>query len=184
MFRRKGNLDDKPQVIQLLCPLINFGRCCGVIPLKRCDNEPYFERCLGSYCWGLVLFTIYVFRLVTTFWSSQDWSDRSTINIVSVIGLNVNFYLHCNFTLIFFMLRSNDLVQLFQLWIDLERTFTRNNIHLGLPTKRKCWLIYFASGILFTIDYINYFYRSVNCFQSISNLNVSYKLKRFIATYS
>jgi hypothetical protein len=157
----------QPQVIQLLSPLIEFGRCCGIIPLKKIDTEPYFELCRGSLCCNIVSFLIYLFTLIVSMFllvESAFINESSSGNISSFVfnaGQYATYYIHCEVTLIFFLMRHGDLIRLIQQWIDLELFLNRYNIRLSSSLKMQCWVIYVATVSLFTLDIVFYILRKV-----------------------
>ena len=139
-----------PEIIQIWSPLIDFFRCCGIIPLKRSNHPPYFERCIGSYCVSLLLFTLIFFTSLITIIILKNNSQLSVIEILDIV-LHLIYYSHCELTLAYFMLRSGDIIQLFQFWIDVERVLNEANIRLGRAIQVKCWVIYsFSIVILFS----------------------------------
>lgn len=173
----KNSPDRKPDIIQLWSPAICFGRCYGIIPLKKCWKEPHFERCTGSFCWALLLSLVYIFTLIISILVLKDSVNKSSTVIVESTHY-VIYYFHCEMTLIFFLLRSDDLVNLLQQWIETERLFARNKIQLGRVTTFQCWLIYLASVILSTIENAVYIFSTV-CIYYI----ISYRMKSIRVQY-
>lgn len=157
----KGNVDDrKPDVIKLWSPVICFSRFYGIIHLKKCDHEPYFEKCTGSFCWGLFLSLIYIFTLLIAVLVLKDSLNESSTVIVESSHY-VIYYLHCELTLVYFLLYSDDFANLMQKWIDTEILLNLNKIRLGSRTKVKCWIIYLAIIILCTAENSVYIFSTV-----------------------
>ena len=156
---------NKPQVIQLLNPFIDFGRCCGIIPLRKCSSEPYFEFCPGSFCCNIASFVIYLITLIISLLllvESFFISSGNIVNFVCTSSQYVTYYIHCEVTLIVFMLRYDHLIVLLQKWIDLEGLLLKRcNIQLSISVKRQCWLIYFSTATLFTIESVLFVLRKV-----------------------
>jgi len=152
-----------PQVIHLWSPLIDFFRCCGIIPLRRCSRSPYFECCLGSYSVGLLLFTFIFFTILISLLALKKASDHQAPMQVSEAVLILIYYIHCESTLAYFMLYSRDIIQLFQFWIDTERILmdNTNNIRLGYAIQVKCWIIYCASIVILFADNVLYIFSKV-----------------------
>ena len=74
------------------------------------------------------------------------------------------YYIHCEFTLAYFMLYSRDIIQLFQFWIDTERILHSTDIRLGSATQVKCWIIYCASIVILLADNVLYIFSKVTIF--------------------
>lgn len=158
---QKGNMDDqKPDVIKLWSPAICFGRFYGIIPLKKSDREPYFERCSGSFCWGLFLSLIYTFTLMVCILVLKDSLNQSSTVIVESAHY-VIYYLHCEMTLVFFLLHSEDLINLMRKWIDTESLLNLNKIRIGNRTTALCWIIYLATIIMSTVENSVYIFSKV-----------------------
>lgn len=152
--------DRKPDVIKLWSPAICFGRFYGIIPLKKCDHEPYFERCIGSFCWGLLLSLVYTFTLMVCFLVLKDSLNESSTVIVESAHY-VIYYSHCEMTLIFFLLHCEDIVNLMRKWIEIERLFNLNHIRIGSRTTAQCWIIYLATVIMSTTENSVYIFSTV-----------------------
>ena len=153
-----------PQVIQLWSPLIDFFRCCGIIPLRRCSRSPYFECCWGSYIVGLLLFTFIFFTILISLLALKKASDHQAPMQVFEAVLLLIYYIHCEFTLAYFMLYSRDIIQLFKFWIDTERILHSTDIRLGSATQVKCWIIYCASIVILLADNVLYIFSKVTIF--------------------
>lgn len=145
----------KPDVIYLWNPLIHFTRFYGIIPMRRSEKEPYFERCNGSACWSLVVAAVYCFTLIVAILAFKDTFDRPSTVIVEASHFII-YYSHNEATVIFFLLRSRDLPKLFQLWIDTERDLAQRGIRLSKLAKIQCWFIFIATIIICTIENMTY----------------------------
>jgi len=159
----------QPQVIQLLSPLIEFGRCCGIIPLKKVDREPYFELCQGSLCCNVVSFLLYFFTLIVSllllvesaFVNTSSSSGAIISSFVFTASQYVTYYIHCEVTLIFFITHHDDFIRLLQKWINLEMYLNRYNIRLSSSVKIQCWIIYIATVTLFSLEIVFFILRKV-----------------------
>ena len=156
----KQSEDQVPEVVQLWSPALGFCRCYGVIPLKKCEQEPYFERCTGSYIWGLFLSLVYVFSLGMALVVLKDSLDKPATVIVESCHY-VIYYIHCELTLAAFFLNSENLVGLFQQWIQTEKILARYKIHLGKSTINKCWILYSVTIVMSTMENAFYLYSTV-----------------------
>ena len=162
-------LRNQPQVIQLLSPLIEFGRFCGIIPLKKVDREPYFELCQGSLCCNVVSFLLYFFTLIVSLLLLVESafvntsSSSGTISFVFTASQYVTYYIHCEVTLIFFITHHDDFIRLLQKWINLEMYLNRYKLRLSSSVKIQCWIIYIATVTLFSLEIVFFILRKVNC---------------------
>lgn len=141
----------KPDVIQLWNPVISFLRCYGVVPLKQCDKDPYFERSSGSFCWCLSVASIYLFTFVISVCLVIDTFNSSS-KMIADATFYLIYYAHCEMTLVFFLYYSGELVSLFQHWVETERQLQLRKIFIGKITKAQCWLIFIATVILSNLE--------------------------------
>lgn len=154
-------MEGKPEIIQIWSPVICFARCYGIVPLKKCDQEPYFERCPGSFCWCLTVASVYLFTLTVAILVFKDtFSLPSTV--IADASHHIIYYSHCELTILFFLFRSGDLVRLLQKWIETERLFDRSKIRLGKVTTTQCWFIYIATIIMSTVENTVYIVSAVH----------------------
>lgn len=137
----------KPDFIQLWNPVISFCRIYAVIPLRQSDKEPYFERCSGSLCWCLLVASIYLFGFVLSVILVLDTFSSSS-KIIANATFYLIYYVHCEMTLVFFIYRSQDLLDLFQNWIQVENLLIKHKIHLGKVLVAQCWAIVIATLIM------------------------------------
>lgn len=142
---------EKPDVIQLWNPVISFFRCYAIIPLRQSNNEPYFERCRGSFCWCLTVATIYLFTFVISVLLVIDTFNSSS-KMIADATFYLIYYAHCEMTLVFFLFQSTELLQLFQNWIDTERILSQSQIAIGRSTKCQCWFIFIATVIMSNLE--------------------------------
>ncbi len=161
-------MEDKPDIFLVWCPLINFCRCCGIIPLKRDDTPPYFQRCAGSSCFNISMILCYLFIFIVSVLLFRDtaWTFGFTsINAVETSKL-IGYYAQSLLTFGFFSLNAGEIVSLLQEWIDLEMKLGTKGIRLGLGTKIQCWVICVVTLFAFTTENALYF---------ISEVNLNYK---------
>ena len=144
----------KPDVIQLWCPVINFGRCFGIIPLKTIDTNPYIQRCMGSTCASIGFFLLYSFAFVVSFLVFKDNVGKANHISVAIVESSkfLFYYCHCLLTLAFFLYRSDDLVLLIKNWVELEQELSRYKINLGASTKNAFFVICTSTLILFSTE--------------------------------
>ena len=150
-----------PEVIRLWSPAIGFLRCYGVIPFKKSNREPYFERCAGSYVWGLFLSFIYLFILGIWIVLLMDSFTKPTAILIETCH-TITYYCHSELTLVFFFLNSENLLSLFQQWIRTERLLSRIKIELRKKTMIQCWGLYVTLIILSTLENIFFLYSTVS----------------------
>ena len=136
-------------------PVIGFFRCYGVIPLRKCDKEPYFEKCFGSLCWSFLLSAMYNLALGISLLCLKESSEIS-FQLFIATTMFVDYSVHSAFTVAFFMVKSDGLVRLLQIWIDTEKILTKLNIILGKATFVKCWILLFAFIIFITLENVIY----------------------------
>jgi gustatory receptor len=160
-----------PDVIQLFNPIISFLRCYGVVPLKKCDKEPYFERSSGLFCWCLSVALIYLFTFVISVRLVIDTFNSSS-KMIADATFYLIYYAHCEMTLVFFLYYSGEIVSLFQHWVETERLLHLRQIFLGKITKAQCWLIFIATVILSNLENGFYITSAVCCVSLKVNLQI------------
>ena len=154
-------------MVRLWSPVISFCRCYGVIPLKKCDREPYFDHCIGSYCLSFVLSLNLTFNVLLASYILVISFEDSLIKIFEIVTY-VIYYCQCEYTLLFFFLNSGDLLGLFQQWIETEKALVKFDIRLGKKTVVQCWIFYALTIIVSTFDSLSFFF-----FDSVSKINFS-----------
>ena len=182
LFKRRSGIERKPDIIQIWSPVICLARCYGIIPLKKRDREPYFERCSGSFVWSLMATTIYLFILIVSILVFKDSLSLSSKVIVES-SHNIIYYGHCETTLLFFLFRSGDVIRLFHHWIETERFFSRIQIRLGRVTKAQIWFFCVVTFIMSTVDYTTYVVNAVtrvNCMVDNFILSAEYTSYRYL----
>ena len=156
-------MKNKPDFIQLWSPVISFCRFYAVIPMRQTNKEPYFERCPASLCWCLVVASIYFFAFVLSVFLVLDTFSSSS-KIIANATFYLIYYIHCEMTLIFFVYRSQDLLNLFQHWIKIENLLAKYNIHLGKVLVAQCWTIVIATVIMSHMENACYIISAVSTF--------------------
>ena len=146
-----GSNNKKLKLVELWSPVIGFFRCYGVIPLRKCDKGPSFERCLGSLCLGLFLLVLFILELSIGTLVLKDSSKVSSRQFADA-SLSVDCLVHCVFTMAFLIVKSGDLVRVLKIWIDTEKILANFNVSLGKVTFVKCWILLFAFIIFITLE--------------------------------
>ena len=165
---------EKAAFIQLWNPVISFCRFYAVIPLKQSNKEPYFERCSGSLCWCLAVAAIYLFCFVLSAFLVVDTFSSSS-KIIANATFYLIYYIHCEMTLIFFICRSQDILNLFHHWIEIENLLIIHKIHLGNVLVAQCWTIFIATVIMCHLENVCYITSAVSI-QFLQKKNVIHLL--------
>lgn len=156
-------LTKKRESTQLWSTLVNFARCCGIIPMRPCEREPFFELCPGSLCLNVFQIILFLFTLTVSSVVLREVLNGSFIRgiVVAEACSGILYYLQLEVTLLFFLWHSRDrLSALLQQWIDTERALERirhrsgsnESIYLGSLTALICNVIFSAIVILSTLE--------------------------------
>ena len=150
-------MDRELEVIRLWSPVISFCRCYGVIPLKKSDQRPYFDRCFGSHCLSFLFSLNLIFNLFLATLVLMNCLDEPFTLILEKIT-DIIFYCQCELTLMFFFLNSESLLGLLQQWIDTEKALDHFEISLGKTTVIECWIFYVLTIFISIFDSLSFFF--------------------------
>ena len=174
----KVTLRKKPYVMELWSPLLNYSRCFGVIPVKPCDNSPYFTFCLrdGSFTLCIILIVLFLFTLSVSCLDFHGTLGQPAALVVES-SHHIIYYSHCSLTVLFFIFRSRDLIPLFQQWISTEQSLSAYGIDRGISFP--CAVIYIIGLLLLFLDNTLFVVSKVNSlpiFLSISKDSLKSKV--------
>jgi len=132
--------EKKPELIEMWRPIININRYLGIALLQPVDEEPYFKYRQFS-CWliisGVIVF-IFSYSLTLTSLGFQHRFTRTISSLVLVeLVIELIYLIHCQLTIVFFLHRGKRFVDLFQHWIETERSLKNKHIYQPIGNAFK-----------------------------------------------